>query len=159
MSMLTPLPQPSTTLREVALFVWASYLNVPYRWGGDDPLAGVDCSGLVLEGLKAVGKVRRQDDFTADAILHQLFHDRSHFPLLLETELRSGCLLFWKRGSKIGHVEIVWTRAEGELLTIGASGGGSRTKDRAAAIRDNSYVKIRRASPKWVAAIDPFEGR
>ena len=122
-------------------------------------MAGVDCSGLVLEGLKAVGKVRRQDDYTADAILHQLFSDQSHFPLLLETELRSGCLLFWKRGSKIGHVEIVWTRAEGELLTIGASGGGSRTKDRADAIRDNAYVKVRRATRGWTAAIDPFEGR
>jgi len=26
-----------------------------YLWGGDDPLAGFDCSGFVIEILKSVG--------------------------------------------------------------------------------------------------------
>ena len=35
-----------------------SFLGTPYRWGGDDPLTGIDCSGLALEVLKAAGIYR-----------------------------------------------------------------------------------------------------
>ena len=32
-----------------------SFLGTPYRWGGDDPLEGFDCSGLVQELLASIG--------------------------------------------------------------------------------------------------------
>jgi hypothetical protein len=140
------------TLRSAALFVWESYLGVPYLWGGDDPLAGVDCSGLALEGLKAVGLVSRELDTTADGLLHQVFKDQT--PVTNVNQLRPGMLVFW--GSPIRHVEIVWAVFPDRVLTIGASGGGNATVDRAAAIKQNAYVKIRRITPGWVAAVDPF---
>lgn len=163
MSGVLALPGPITSKRDMALLVWGSFLNVPYLWGGDDPLAGVDCSGLVNEGLKAVGLIPRQGDFTADALLRDVFCDRHRYPLLQDPELRHGCLVFWsvdgKPTGRIRHVEIVWTRADGDLITIGASGGGSKTVDRAEAIKSNAYVKWRRITPGWVAAVDPFQGR
>lgn len=133
------------SVKEAAFFVWESFLNTPYLWGGDDPLAGVDCSGLVLEGLKSIGKVPREFDNTAAGL-------STMFPKV--DKLERGCLLFW--GVPIRHVEIVWAVFDGLVLTIGASGGGSKTVDRAEAVKSNAYVKIRRATPNWVTAVNPF---
>lgn len=140
-------------LRAAALFVWESFLNVPYRWGGDDPLDGVDCSGLVNEGLKATGLIPREGDFTADQLLNVLFRTRPRYRLT--TELVPGMLVFFGE-PKVVHVEIVWAVFADRVLTIGASGGGSATVDRALAARQNAYVKIRRISQPWLCAVDPF---
>lgn len=142
------------SVREAAFFVWERLLNVPYLWGGDDPLAGVDCSGLVLEGLKSVGIVPRESDSTADQLLTVVFKDKPR-----QMRLQRGMLVFY--GTPAHHVEIVWAVIERETLervtlTIGASGGGSKTVDRAEAVRANAYVKIRRITPNWIAAVDPF---
>jgi hypothetical protein len=142
-------------LRDVALDVWRSFLNVPYRWAGDDPMEGVDCSGLVLEGLKAVGLVPRELDITADSLLRQTFKD---YPReTIDRLLRRGMLVFWALPNQpVHHVEIVWATFHDRVLTLGASGGGSRTIDRATAVKQNAYVKIRRITPGWLCAVDPF---
>lgn len=141
------------SLRDAALYVWESYLNVPYKWGGDDPMDGLDCSGLVLEGLKAVGLVPREADFTADQLLNVVFRALPRYRL--DSELHPGMLVFWG-DPRVTHVEIVWAVIGDRVLTIGASGGGSRTVDRVMAARQNAYVKIRRITPQWLAAIDPL---
>lgn len=151
-------PQPDD-LRDEAMFVYESFLNDPYLWGGAG-IDGVDCSGLALEGLKAVGLAPREKDYNAGGILNDLFQDlpRGH----IESELHRGMLVFWASpNGLIRHVEIVhatWGLSGGRalVLTIGASGGGSRTTDRAEAKRTDARVKIRRITPGWVAAIDPF---
>ena len=137
------------SLRSIALHLWEKELGKPYRWGGDDPIAGFDCSGLVIEHLKSVGILPAQGDWTA-AGLAKRFEGRE------VTKLRPGCLLFWFRGSKIGHVEIVWHVVGERVLTIGAAGGGSRTQTEADAERQNAYIKVRPARPEWVKAVDPF---
>jgi NlpC/P60 family len=147
-------------LRDAAMFVYESMLNIPYVWGGDDPLAGVDCSGLVQEGTRSVGITERQVDYTAHALLHEKFRDLPR--ATIESELKRGMLVFWNGADgRVRHVEIVWAvwvlqGGRQLVLTIGASGGGSRTVDRAEAIAQNAYVKIRRITPGWVAAVDPF---
>ena len=136
-----------TTLREKAIAIAFHFLGEPYRWGGDDPLAGFDCSGLMIEILRSVGCLPRGGDWTAAQLA-------THWP---RTEaLRPGCLLFWASGGAITHVEMVYQTAP--LLTIGASGGGSKTTDRAAAIAQDAYVKIRPARAGWVQQVDPFTG-
>ena len=40
-------------------------------WGGDDP-SGFDCSGFVIECLKAVGLLSEQEDYTADGLYRKL---------------------------------------------------------------------------------------
>jgi len=140
------------SLREAALFIWQSLLNEPYKWGGDDPIKGFDCSGLVLEGLKGIGIVSRFEDCSAHVMAHQFFKDKQR---LDKNHLRPGCLLFWEKNEKVYHVEIIWAVIGDKVLTIGASGGGSGTTDQEKASSQNAYVKIRPAQ-NWAIAIDPF---
>lgn len=140
------MPQPQT-LRLAALWVWESLLNTPYRWGGDDPLDGVDCSGFVLEGLKSVGLVPREFDTTAAGLL-------TKYQGAKVEHARPGVLVFF--GTPVTHVEVVWAVYPDRILTLGASGGGSRTVDRATAVVANAYVKVRRISLNPVGMVDPF---
>lgn len=134
------------TRRDVAFKVWEAALYEPYRWGGDDPIWGFDCSGLVIEGLKAAGRFPRDADDTAAGL-------STRYP---ETQgaAAPGHLLFW--GKPIIHVEVVWDIIDGEPFTIGASGGGSNTRAAEDAARFNAYVKIRPARAGWVRRVDPF---
>lgn len=145
-----------TSFRELALDVWRAQLGKPYRWGGDDPLAGFDCSGLVIEGLKAAGVLPREGDWSAAELYETALRD---FPRLNDVRsIPAGSLLFWNRGTPptIGHVEIVWAVIGGKVFTLGASGGGSAETDLAHAIADNAYVKVRPAVLPWLHCVDPF---
>lgn len=140
------------TLREVFMWVSEGLLHTPYRWAGNDPLDGVDCSGFVIEGLKATGYVPRDFDATADALLQVTF--RNVEKVTQERDLRRGMLVFW--GQPAHHVEVVWNTFADRTLTIGASGGSSKTRTRADAIGQDAYVKIRRLAPSWRCAVDPW---
>lgn len=137
------------TLRSTALWLWERELGQPYKWGGDDSVEGFDCSGLVIEILKAVGKLPRLGDWTSWQLADQFRKHRVK-------RLVPGCLLFYNRGGRIGHVEIVWKVLRDEVLVIAASGGGSKTLTREDAAEQNAYVKVRPARQGWVLAADPF---
>lgn len=140
------------TRREAALWIWEKQIGKPYIWGGDDPILGFDCSGLVLEGLIGIGMVPKGKDHTASSLALDVFGSKK---ALTKDKLQPGCLLFWQNNTKIFHVEIVWQVIEGLVLTIGASGGGSKTPTKEAAAAQNAYVKIRPAGG-WSIGIDPF---
>ncbi len=140
------------TRKEIALKVAWHFVGLPYRWGGDDPMAGFDCSGFILEILKSVGLMKRSMDLTADGICR-------HFK-------KMGCLastpdicrlVFWKDPGKkrIRHVEFCID----PIYTIGASGGGANTVNQAVAIRRNAFIKVRPLNLSdmslWTFA-DPF---
>jgi cell wall-associated NlpC family hydrolase len=132
-------------VRETAIKVAWSFLGTPYRWGGDDP-TGFDCSGFCIEILKSVGKLPRRGDWTA-AMLFDKF-SRSVGP-------GPGRLVFWKNNrGRIIHVEFCLDAT----LSIGASGGGSRTQTPGDAARQNAYVKIRpfASRPGLAGFVDPF---
>lgn len=154
------MPQP-LDLREVAMdtveALWKR--GTAYRWGGDDPMDGVDCSGLVIEGLRSAGILERDGDWTADQLYNVVFKSRTRYDR--STQLRRGMLVFWKNPlGKVRHVEMVWAvypESGGmRVLTIGASGGGSSTTSKEAATAQNAYVKVRPLAPNWSAAVDPF---
>ncbi len=135
---------------ELALDVAQSYVGTFYSWGGDDP-SGFDCSGLMIEILKSVGLLPKRGDWTAD-MLKDLFADKT-------TEVpRPGCLLFWGVGDKATHVEMVFAKISNDILTIGASGGGSKTTSKEVAISQNAFVKIRPARSNWIKCVNPFAG-
>lgn len=131
---------------EIATQVAWSYLGRFYRWGGDDP-GGFDCSGFVIEILKSVGKLPRTGDWTAQGLY-------DHFADQKCLNSQEGCLVFWQGRTKIVHVEYCLT----ESLSIGASGGGSKTKTEADAIAQNAFIKIRpfASRPQVRGLVDPF---
>ena len=119
--------------KSTATLVAWSFIGKPYLWGGDDPVAGFDCSGFCIEILKSVGLLPRGGDWTAQNLADKFKEHKTDSP-------SEGCLVFWQnRSGRIIHVEYC---LDGELA-IGASGGGSKTTDEADAIAQNAYIKVR----------------
>jgi cell wall-associated NlpC family hydrolase len=123
------------------------HINEFYHWGGDDP-SGFDCSGFVVEVLKSTGIVGHDDDMTATDMYNK-------FPTVKYP--KEGCLVLWIKDDTPGemkHVEIVLN----DTLSIGASGGGSKTLTDADAERDNAFIKVRPYITRGGKIfVDPFE--
>lgn len=137
--------------RDIALKVLEQSVGLPYRWGGDDPVGGFDCSGLMVEVLKATGIFGEKGDATAQGLSK----------LYPETDiLQVGVMVYWdwNNDGVIDHVEMVaHVDEEGDVYTIGASGGGSATTTTLAAESSNAYIKVRPLRKGYVLANDPFE--
>jgi cell wall-associated NlpC family hydrolase len=102
------------------------FLGRPYVWGGDDPVEGFDCSGLVVECLNSVGRLPREGDWTAEELWRKFLGSDHPDP-------KRGDLVFWKSQETdwMIHVEI----CSNDEISIGASGGGSGTLSLADAIK------------------------
>lgn len=106
----------------------------PYIWGGDDPMKGFDCSGLVIEILKSCGMLPNKFDTTAQG-LYDLF-----LPLGISSERALGSLIFYGRGTEmIKHVAF----GLDNFRMLEAGGGGSKVLTVADAIKYNAFSRIR----------------
>lgn len=130
-----------------SMVAWKMY-GLPYVWGGDDPIQGFDCSGLVIEILKSVGVLPDRGDWTANMLYQRFRNHEQDVPC-------QGCLVFWGTEERKTHVEYCISQD----YTMGASGGGSHTMTRADAIKQNAYIKVRPISTRkgrmWF--VDPFK--
>jgi len=134
-------------LRRTFMMVLRGHIGTLYKWGGDD-IHGIDCSGLVVEGLKSVGILDAHEDYTADG----LYNKFKHCPVLYPSE---GCLIFYRRTpeSKYHHVVI----AVDDYSAIGAEGGGNTIDTSGEAIAADAYVKVRPIKRGYLmTAVDPF---
>lgn len=134
----------------VSLRVAWQFLGLPYRWGGDDPMQGFDCSGFVIELLKSSGILPRMMDTTAHGLWVMFASKEVSKPV-------AGCLVFWKRSDgRIVHVEMCID----DRHSVGASGGGGATITIEDAIQRNAYIKVRpfRTRPHIRGFLDPFKG-
>lgn len=136
---------PPFFMRRIAIKRAWTLLDLPYSWGGDDPVKGFDCSGGVIEILKSVCRLPRKFDCRAKD-LYVLFPK-------VKTP-RAGCLVFYGT-EEIEHVEFCINR----WLAIGASGGGSKVKTREDAIKYNAFIKLRSIKRKRriIGYVDPFK--
>lgn len=127
-------------------------VGTPYRWGGNDPMEGFDCSGLVIELLQSVGLFKEGKDTTAHGL--SLIYP--------ETEIiQPGVLVFydWNKDGRFDHVEMVaFIDDDGEVLAVGARGGDSATTTITNAEAQNAYVKVRPLRDGYTKAVDPFDG-
>ncbi|MCK9325035.1 MAG: C40 family peptidase [Bacteroidales bacterium] len=135
--------------RMIAIEIAKQFLGRPYTWGGDDPMRGFDCSGLAVELLKSVGVLPRRGDWTAQMLWNRF----DNFGVMV-SEPYWGCLVFWKSGGEIIHVEMCLN----DELSIGASGGGSKVKTLEDAIKQNAFIKVRpfRSRSGLFGFVDPF---
>lgn len=112
-----------------------SFVGLPYRWGGDDPMAGFDCSGLVQEILASVG-----EDPAGDQTAHTLYrHFSRHGYTPPENEWRAGDLAFFGTQQKIRHVGF----CVDSFRMVEAGGGGSNIHTLQDAEQANAYIRIR----------------
>lgn len=110
-----------------------SFLGTPYRWGGENPIGGVDCSGLVQEILRSVG-MDPPGDQTAQALFEYFVKDS------LRLELSPGALAFYGPSiTKIIHVAFMIDSSR----IIEAGGGGSKVLTKEDANLHNAFVRIR----------------
>ena len=138
------------TKRDIAIDTLKRQLGLPYKWGGNDPMAGFDCSGLIVEVLQSAGILKSGSDYTAD-MLSKKFE---------ETDvLAPGNLVFWdwNNDGRIDHVQMIaFIDEDGEIFTVGASGGGPNTNSEQDAIVQNAYVKLRPLIKGYTMVSDPF---
>ena len=109
--------------RQRMINIAASTIGIPYKWGGDSPQRGFDCSGLMTFVHKnALGmKIPRT---TAQ--------QRDQSRTVSYAQLQPGDMLFFKTGIKTNHVGVYI----GNRKFIHAPSGGKRVK---VASMDSSY--------------------
>lgn len=124
--------------RETFIMASLQFLKLPYKWGGDDPIKGFDCSGLIQELYAMIG-IDPPGDQTAQS-LYEYFKGRS-----AEGARDTGALVFYGKSLiKITHVGmIICDNNDGCLSMIEAGGGGSSTNSPEDAAKQNAYVRIR----------------
>ncbi len=108
-----------------------SFLGKPYYYGGSTPMQGLDCSGLVVEIMKAFGLIRFGEDATAGALAVS-FHEK-----VSQADL--GDLAFFGKPEHIDHIGFCLN----ETLMLEAGGGFANTKSIDEAIKREAFVKIR----------------
>ena len=111
------------------------FVGLPYIWGGDDPIRGMDCSGFAQEILEAFGAHPSPgQDLTAQGLYDALQKTGQY------NNSGIGALAFYgKDFRRITHVAIII----GPNLIIEAGGGGSKTLTDKDAAAQNAYIRIR----------------
>lgn len=113
-----------------------SFLGRPYQWGGDDPLGGFDCSGLVIELMQASGEIRPGSDMTAQGLYNWFSTENAE-----EIGFCAfGALVFYGHSRhRITHVAFGLDKYR--VLEAGSGGKSIRTMDDA--IKHNAVIRIR----------------
>lgn len=138
-------------MKEIMLIVAMQVLNkgVPYRWGGECLLQGMDCSGMVQYCLRAIGKDPKGDQSSQG--LYDHFAEKA---LASSKVVRRGDLLFFgKSEDQISHVAI----AIDQRHMIEMGGGNAQTVTYEDAIRDNAHARIMPIARRndFIGSFDP----
>jgi cell wall-associated NlpC family hydrolase len=121
------------------------FIGSRYQWGGEGPYnVGFDCSGFVLEGLKAFG-LWGKNDATSQGIYEHFLKAKG----ASSSRPDVGCLLFFGKDTKsITHIGV----SINNYQFIEAGGGDSKSVDKGMVrIRPNNWRK------DLVAVIDIFD--
>lgn len=111
-----------------------SFNGKPYIWGGDDPVIGFDCSGLVIELLQSQGILPRGYDSTAQNLYLTLRKAGNNQALDFGT-----CLFFGADIGRITHTGFALSPA----IMLEAGGGGPGVRDFQSAAAKNAYIRVR----------------
>lgn len=137
-SQLPPPPLPSGVAEDV-LFRALGLVGTPYRYGGNTPDGGFDCSGLIgyvyrdAAGIRLPRSTRELSGLRA--------------PTIGRDALQSGDLLFFATngGRQVSHAGIYV--GEGRFVHAPSSGGTVRLDSLSARYWQQSYLDARRVLP------------
>jgi len=102
-----------------------SFIGLPYKWGGSNPMEGMDCSGLVQIILESVGMDPPGDQTAANLFSYFLANSKA-------SKAKAGAIAFYGSSrSNITHIAFCLDH----FRVIEAGGGGSKTNTRDDAIR------------------------
>lgn len=124
------------------------FIGRPYIWAGDGTGPkhnGFDCSGLVLEGLWALG-LYTGPDVSAQGLYNYLTKTAVWKEGSVDNARENDILFFGKSTSKITHVAV----AMGDGLMLEAGGGGSSCKT---ATASTGFVRIRPIRKDVIACV------
>lgn len=124
-----------------------SFIGRPYKYGGDDPMSGFDCSGFVQELLASVG-LDPKGDQTAQGLYDALAISSTH------GVYGPGVIAFYGESvRKITHVAF----CVDSYRMIEAGGGGSATLTAEDAAKQNAYIRMRliKSRKDMVATLKP----
>lgn len=113
-----------------------SFLGTPYKWGGNNRLSGLDCSGFAIEYLTAAGLWPQGQDTTAQGLLTWATKRGATTP---QTPGFGDLLFFGSDHQAITHVGIALT----DKLMIEAGGGGSKTLTLGDAATQGAMIRVR----------------
>lgn len=134
--------------------VMISCLNVPYIWGGSNPLTGLDCSGFAIWCLRSIG-LWNSGDTTAQG-LHNHFSKAKGSTYSIDYKFpKVGTLAFFGKSiTEITHVGLI---IEGRIM-VEAGGGGSKTLTPDDAKKAGACVRVMPLSrrPDLVALVSPW---
>jgi len=109
------------------------FVGIPYKWGGDNPIDGFDCSGFMQELLQSVG-IDPPGDQTAN-VLHRYFSAQG----TVVQNPQAGALVFYGTLTKMTHIAMCID----SFRIIEAGGGGSNTLTWEDAAKQAAYIRIR----------------
>ena len=113
--------------------IMLTHMNLPYIYGGKNPLLGLDCSGLVCCLLKSVHLLGTNEDLGS-----QELHDR--FLPQSDLDVRDlGSLAFYGTDGVIDHVTMM---LDSEFM-IEAGHGTPQTLTRDIAAHRGAYTRVR----------------
>jgi len=115
-------------------------VGIPYNWGGDDPMAGFDCSGLVIELFQSIGIFPHGQDSTAQGLYQYYTEGLRGKRLGIHQDPRLGDFaVYGKSDISIIHIGLMMDH----YRMIEAGSGGRRIKTVEDAIRYNAFTRIR----------------
>jgi len=114
-----------------------NFIGIPYIYGGNSPIEGLDCSGLVLEALRCEGHVHKEDMTAKD--LYRFLKSKNWYNVQREKVTEGDIIFFGNSLDNISHVAI----ALNNYQLLEAGGGDASTISRAEAIKKNAFVRIR----------------
>jgi cell wall-associated NlpC family hydrolase len=123
-----------------------SLLNVPYVWGGNDPLYGLDCSGYCCYVLKSVGLLSYNIDLSSTGLSLCFTHK-------VPITAPSPCLLFFGTFVNITHVAI----SLNSTSMIESGGGNRECISIAQAKKIGACVRIRPIRKDFLYAVKLFD--
>lgn len=117
-----------------------SMIGVPYLYGGSNPITGFDCSGLVVELMKAGGLVGPHFDANAQMLYDMYQKTNQDYLASGGWSPALGHLAFYGKSPKeVTHVAFCLSKDK----VIEAGGGDRTTTNRTIAADQDAFVKIR----------------